>query len=96
VAMMNKDEQIMLLESMAGIFIRCFFLTIALLFLWVVFFFLLGDWAYYLHSRWFELSSQAYDLLFYYGMALIKTCAFIFFLFPYIAIKLVLRKIIKS
>ena len=56
---MNRDEQIMLLESMAGIFTRCFFLTIALLFLWVVFFFLLGDWAYYLQSRWFELSSQA-------------------------------------
>jgi len=30
---MNKDEQIYLLESMAGILIRCFFLAYALLIL---------------------------------------------------------------
>ena len=62
--MMSRDEHILLLESIAGIFIRGVFLTFAVLFLWVLFFFLLGDWAYYLSSRCFELSSHAYDLLF--------------------------------
>ncbi len=89
---MNRIEQINLMENLAAIFIRCFFLTFALLLVWFVFFLVAGEWGYYLHSQWFDLSPENYDLMFYYGMAFIKTCAFVFFLFPYIAIKLVLRK----
>jgi TRAP-type C4-dicarboxylate transport system permease small subunit len=89
---MKKEEQINLMNNLAGILIRCFFLTFALLLLWFVFFLAAGDWGYNLHSQWFDLSRADYDLMFYYGMAFIKTCSFVFFLFPYIAIKLVLRK----
>ena len=89
---MNKEEQIMLMENIAGVLIRCFFLIFALNLLWFVFFLLGGDWAYYLHSHWFDLSSHDYDLVFYCIMALTKIFSFVFFLFPYIAIKLVIRK----
>jgi heme/copper-type cytochrome/quinol oxidase subunit 2 len=89
---MNREEQHILLDSLAGVLIRCFFLTIALLLVWFIFFLLAGDVGFYLHSRWFEIDGRDYDLLFYYGMAFLKICAFVFFLFPYIAIRLVIRK----
>ena len=93
---MNKDEQIYLLESMAGILIRCFFLAYALLLIWFVFYWVGGDWGYNLTSQWFKVSKHEYDLVCYYGIAFMKICVLTFFLFPYIAIKLVLRKNKKS
>ena len=89
---MNTEERHVSLDDLAGILIRCFFLTMALLLVWFVFFLMAGDVGFYLHSRWFDINWYAYNLLFYYGMALLKIIAFVFFLFPYIAIRLVLRK----
>jgi hypothetical protein len=89
---MNQDEQNVLFEKLSAILIRCFFLSMVLLLVSFIFFLLAGNTVYGLHSRWFYFDRQDYDLLFYYGMAFIKICAFVFFLFPYIAIRLVLRK----
>jgi len=89
---MNKDEQNNFLHALAGIFLRCFFLSFVLLLLWFVFYLVAADWGYSIHSRWFELSRHDFDLMNYYGMALIKTGAILFFLFPYLSIKLLLRK----
>ena len=50
---MNKEERINLMENLAGIFIRCFFLTFALLILWFVFFLAADDWGYCIQSYWF-------------------------------------------
>lgn len=93
---MNRDEQIFLMENLAGIFIRCFFLTYALLLLWFVFYLFVGDWGYNLTTQWFKVSKHEYDLLSYCGIAFVKICVLIFFLAPYIAIKLVVRKNKKS
>jgi hypothetical protein len=90
---MTREEQSYLLESMAGILIRCFFLSIALLLVWFVYYLIAGDWGFNISVKLYglKLNRNEYDLLVFYGMAFIKTCAFIFFLFPYVAIKLVLR-----
>jgi hypothetical protein len=90
--MMNHRELKHLLDRLAGILIRCFFLSYALLILWFFLYVLLGDLGYGTHAQWFELSRHDYALVNYYGMAFVKICAIIFFLFPYCAIKLVLRK----
>ena len=89
---MNQDESKNLLQGVAGILLRCFFLSLALLLLWFVFYLVAGDWAYSIHSRWFELSRRDFGLINYYGMALTKIWAILFFLFPYLSIKLVLRQ----
>lgn len=89
---MNQDEWKNLLRGVAGIFLRCFFLSLALLLLWFVFYLVAGDWAYSIHSRWFELSRRDFGLINYYGMALTKICVILFFLFPYLSIRLVLRQ----
>ena len=93
---MSKDEQNYLLEYLAGIFIRCFFLAYALLLIWFVFYWAGGDWDYNLTSQWFKVSKHEYDLVCYYGIAFMKICVLTFFLLPYIATKLVLRKNKKS
>jgi hypothetical protein len=89
---MNKGEVTYLLNRVAGIFIRCFFFSWAFLLVWFLFYVLVGDFGYGMHAQWFELSRHDYALVNYYGMAFVKISAIIFFLFPYFAIKLVLRK----
>ena len=87
---MNKGELKYLLDKSASILIRCFFLSYALLIVWFFLYVLLGDAGYGTHAQWFELSRHDYALVNYYGMAFVKICAIIFFLFPYFAIRLVL------
>jgi len=89
---MTKDEQNNLLDAAAGICLRCFVLAVCLLLFSFVFYLLAGDWAYSIHSRWFEISRHDFDLMFYCWMAFIKIVTFLFFLLPFLAIKLMLRK----
>lgn len=88
---MNNDEQNNLLEKLSAILIRCFFLSLALLCFWFLFYLIGGNFGYSVHSKWFELSKHDYDLLNYFGMAFTKICAILFFLFPYFSIRLLLR-----
>jgi hypothetical protein len=89
---MKKKEADDLLKAAAGVLIRCFFLSYALLILWFFLYVLAGDLGYGMHAQLFELSRHHYALINYYGMAFVKICAILFFLFPFFAIKLVLRK----
>ena len=89
---MTKDEQNNLLDAVAGIFLRCFILAVCLLLFSFVFYLLAADWAYSIHSGWFDISRYEFDLMYYYVMAFMKIAAFLFFLIPHIAIKLILRK----
>lgn len=81
---MNKEEQINFMENLAGILIRCFFFSAALLLISMIFYALAGNWSYYMSSNWYkiELSKHEYDLIFYYGLAFVKICAIVLFLFP--------------
>ena len=89
---MTKDEQNNLLEAAAGICLRCFVLAFCLLLFSFVFYLLAADWAYSIHSSWFEISRHDFELMNYYGMAFTKIVSFLFFLIPYVSIKLILRK----
>ena len=89
---MTKDEQNNLLDAVAGICLRCFVLAVCLLLFSFVFYLLAGDWAYSIHSGWFDITRHEFTLMYYYVMAFMKIASFLFFLLPYIAIKLILRK----
>ena len=88
---MNNEEQTDFLNKIADIFLWCFLFTLALLFVWFFAYLVAGNWMYSLHSNLFTLSKHDFDLLMYYGMAYMKVCGFLLFLFPYLAIKLVLH-----
>ena len=90
---MKKKEQDALLENLAGILIRCFLFAVALLLVWFFFYVLGGgEWSYSVNFPWSVLSQHDFDMLNYGAMAFVKLCAILFFLFPYLAIKMVLRK----
>ena len=89
---MTKDELNNLLEAVAGICIRCFLLAVCLLLFSLTFYLLAADWAYKIHSIWFGISRLHFDLMYYYVMGFMKIVSFLFFLLPYVSIKLILRK----
>jgi hypothetical protein len=80
------------LEVLSTILIRCFVMGVVFIALWFIFFLLGGNAGYAIHERLFQISRHEYDLLNYFGMAFVKGCNFLLFLFPYIAIRMVLRR----
>jgi hypothetical protein len=89
---MAKDELNNVLDAVAGIFLWCFILAFCLMWVWFIFFVVGKDWVYSIHSRWFEISRIDFDLILYRSMALFKMATFLFFLLPFVAIKIVQRK----
>lgn len=87
-----RAERAANLAVIAGILIRCFLWGILLLSAWFFCFAFAGDGMYRLHSRWFMISRQSFDTLHYAGMAFLKISLFLFFLFPYIAVRLALKQ----
>ena len=49
-----------------------------------------------LHSNWFEITRAQYDLFVLYVLTFMKTLNVVFFLFPWVAIKLYTRKVKKQ
>ena len=81
------------LEVVARILIRCFFFNLALVLIW--FLFLLAvktDGGYAFHSKFFDISRPEIEVINYCGIAIAKMCNLMFFLSPYVAIRLVLRQ----
>ncbi len=76
------------LDVLATILIRCFLGGMALLVVWFAMFVIAGDWIYQVHSRWFQIPRQTFDAIHYAGMAVTKIAIILFFLLPWIAIKL--------
>jgi hypothetical protein len=91
-SIMRADEILNGLDVVAEILLRCFLFSLALLIVWFMSYVVGGDWIYSIHSKWFNVSKHEFVLINYYGMALVKLCAVVFFLLPYGAIKLRSRK----
>jgi hypothetical protein len=89
---MTNDELNNLLDAVASVLLRCFLLSFCLLLLWFFFYLAASDWMYSMHSRLFEVERHNFDMVCYYGMGFIKMVGFLFFLFPYVSIKLILRR----
>jgi hypothetical protein len=89
---MTKDELNNMLDAVAGVCLRCFALAVCLMLFSFVFYLVAADCAYSIHSRWFEITRPNFELMYYCWMAFMKIVSFLFFLIPYIAIKLMLRK----
>ncbi len=87
--MKNGQARQECVDVMAGILIRCFLGGMALLIVWFAGFSIAGDWIYQIHSRWFQIPRQTFDAIHYAGMAVTKITIILFFLLPWIAIKLI-------
>ena len=78
-------------DSLANILLRCWIIGFGLLLLSLVVFLLTGKIIDDIHGRLFGLSPHELDLIIYCGLGLFKLFVLIFFLLPWIAIRLVLR-----
>jgi hypothetical protein len=87
----NLSETNELLDAIAKVLLRCFVFGFLLLLLWTaVIVFLPGP--IYEQGKWFGLSPDELEVIHYCGIAFVKMCVLLFFLFPYISIRLVLRR----
>jgi len=80
-----------LLEATAKVLIRCVIIQAVIMVVWVILFFLLGDFVYKFHAGLSGISQQNFVLLNYYGLIFWK-CIVMLFLIPYISIRMVLNK----
>ena len=80
------------LDTLGKILLRCWIISFALLLFSFVIFMLTGEIIDDIHGKMFGLSSHELDLIIYCSMGLFKLFVFIFYLIPWLAIRLVLRK----
>jgi hypothetical protein len=86
----NIDE---ILQVTGQVLIRCLIMGILALLIWWCALALAGDLAYKIHSSAVvSVSREQFDVIHYTGMLLTKAAISILFFFPYIGIRLVLRK----
>ncbi len=79
-------------DTLAKVLLRCWIISFALgLFSFVVFM-LTGEIIDKIQGKMFGLSAHELDLIIYCGLGFFKLFVFVFYLFPWIAIKLVLKK----
>ena len=88
---MNDSTQ-GLFDTLAKVLLRCWIFGFVLLLIWFGFYVLLGDVIHGLHGNMFGLSKNELNVIHYCGMGLLKLLVFVFFLFPWLAIKMVLSK----
>lgn len=48
-----------------------------------------GDWAYKIHSKWFDLSRRTFDIALYAFLGFYKCLVFVFCIVPWIALSIV-------
>lgn len=86
-----SKEAIEIFDAIAAILLRCFIITfLALLFVWILIVFQ-GDYFYQIQTIFVNVSYQDFDLFVLYSLTLMKILNVVLFLFPFIAIKLLLR-----
>ncbi len=90
--MLNSSNGPATLDYLAEILIRCFWYSVVLLTISLLIFLVAGDAAYEMHSTMYDISKHEFVLMYYYGMAFLKILMILFFLIPYIAIRVVLKK----
>lgn len=81
-----------MLEAIASMLIKSFFIGIGFLVIWVLMTMGLPDWAWHMHADLFGLSREQIAHVHYTGILITKVGLFGLFLFPYLGIKGVLRK----
>jgi hypothetical protein len=78
-------------RTLARVLLRCWIFGFVLLFIWFAAIFLGGDLVHRFHGDLFELSKRDLNVIGYCGLGLLKLVVLMFFFFPWLAIRLVLR-----
>jgi len=79
-------------DTLAKILLRCWIIGSLLMLFSFVVFMLTGEIIHSIHGKMFGLSPYELDPIMYCGLGFFKLFVFIFFLLPWVSIRLVLRK----
>ncbi len=84
------------LEVVGQVLIRCVVIGVVVLLIWWGALVLIGDLAYSVHSKIVPMTRAQFDIIQYTGMLATKAAVSLLFFFPYIAIRLVIKKRAKE
>ena len=89
--MSNLNNANEMLGVIGQVLIRCFVMGLLVLLFWLGALALGGDLAYSVHAKIVPISREQFYVIHYAGGLMTKATVFFLFLFPYIAIRLVIR-----
>jgi len=90
--MSNTDTVDEAIEVIAHVLVRCTVMGVIVLLIWWGALELFGDLAYSVHAKIAPMSRQQFDIIHYVGILMTKAAVSLLFFFPYIAIRLVIKK----
>ena len=64
-------------------------INIGILIYWALFLCFAHDWVYKMHTKWFNITREQFDVLHYAGMMFFKVAVFMFNIVPYLALRIV-------
>ena len=65
-------------------------INLGILLWWFLFITLAHDWTYRIHSRFYNIPMERFDSIHYAGMMFFKLANFMFFIVPYLALRIVI------
>lgn len=90
--MQNTERTDIFLQTLATILIRSFLIGLAFLLLWFLLYLVAPGWMFETNAIWFNIGKRDFDLINYFGMGFVKITILLFFFFPYLAIRSMLRR----
>ncbi len=90
--MENAERNDIFLQTLATILIRSFLIGLAFLLFWFLLYLIVPGWMFETNAKWFNIGKRDFDLINYFGMAFVKISILLFFFFPYLAIRSILRR----
>ncbi len=79
----------MTIQTLQAFFMWCSIINFGLLLLSAVMIITAGNWAYKIHSRWFNISKPAFDIILYSFLGVYKLLVFVFCIIPWIALSII-------
>jgi len=90
--MQNAERNDIFLQTLAKLLIRSFLFGLAFLLLWFLLYLIAPVWMFETSAKWFNIEKRDFDLINYYGMGFVKISILLFFFFPYLSLRLMLRR----
>ena len=78
-------------ETLEKILLRCGLVGMVFVTVWFLLIFISGQYIHHIHSMFFEISWNEFQLMMYCGMGLMKITIFMLFLLPWVATRMVMR-----
>jgi hypothetical protein len=85
----RKRRHAMTLELLKSFFMWCSIINFGLMMLSFIIITTAKEWAYKMHSRWFNISKPAFDLILYCFLGIYKLLLIVFCIIPWIALSIV-------